>query len=383
MSKLSGAGLSGAALSGTEARPGRIVFTGDVLRPADAGFRPSQTENILWFHRLVRGQVAAASRLPVEVVAWGRGIDTPRLYEFWEVEKSWRGWARIFDAGFAPEGVMTEMERAYGGSVVIGFELAESMKRILSLLGIPFVDFGIHPIRFLDDVFFAVQTNDAAVFEALLPDHAEDSAFLGPAGLLAASALKFRPRLQVPGETLLVGQTRIDRSLVRDGRVVDLSDFAPELRAAVGEGGITFKPHPYANSDFGAIAAGFPLRALHVTYENIYALMASEEIRQVVGVSSSALMEARFFGQEARVLHQSPFDIPDRRADAVPGQHLSIVESWGDTDFWRRALAPLTPVTRPDGERFRRPPNALRTSLRNFWGFNELSTDFQVAIARG
>ena len=47
--------------------------------------------------------------------------------------------------------------------------------------------------------------------------------------------------------------------------------------------------------------------------------MASEEIRQVVGVSSSVLMEARFFGQEALVLHQSPFDIPDRRADAVPG----------------------------------------------------------------
>ncbi|SHI90073.1 hypothetical protein SAMN02745194_01316 [Roseomonas rosea] len=360
----------------------RIVFSGDVLRPGDAAFRPAQTENILWFHRLVRGQAAAATRLPVEAVTWGRGIDTERLYDLWGAEKSWRGWARLFDAGFAPEGVVAALEQAFGGAVVIGFELAESMKRILSLLGIPFLDFSVHPVRFLDDVFFAVQTNDAAVFEVMLPDHAEESAFLGPAGLLAASALKFRPNLRIRGESLLVGQTRIDRSLVRGGRVVDLSDFGPELRAAVGEGGVVFKPHPYANSDFGALSAGLSLRRMQVSRENIYALMASEEIRRVVGVSSSVLLEARYFGQEAHMLHESPFDIPARRGEAVPGQHLSVLDAWGDTDFWRRVLAPLVPVTRPDGNRFRRPPNALRTSLRNFWGFNELSTDFQVALAR-
>ena len=360
----------------------RIVFSGDVLRPGDAAFRPAQTENILWFHRLVRTQAATAARLPVEAVTWGRGIDTERLYELWGAEKSWRGWARVFDAGFAPEGVVKAFERAFGGAVVIGFELAESMKRILSLLGIPFLDFSVHPVRFLDDVFFAVQTNDAAVFEAMLPDHAEEGAFIGAAGLLAASALKFRPTLRPRGETLLVGQTRIDRSLVRGGRVVDLSDFGPALRHALGEGGVVFKPHPYANSDFGAFSARISLPRMQVTHENIYALMASEEIRRVVGVSSSVLLEARYFGQEAHLLHESPFDIPARRGEAVPGQHLSIVDAWGETDFWRRALAPLLPVTRMDGHRFRRPPNALRTSLRNFWGFNELSTDFQVSLAR-
>jgi hypothetical protein len=367
-------------VSGSRVR--RIVFTGDVLRPADTAFRPGQTENILWFHRLVRGQAAAASRCPVEVVTWGRGIDTPHLYEMWGAEKNWRGWARIFDAGFVPEGVVATMERAFGDALVVGFELAESMKRIFSLLGIPFIDFGIHPVRFLDDVFFAVQTNDAAVFEQVLPDHAEESAFLGPAGLLAASALKFRPNLRIGGEALVVGQTRIDRSLVRGGRVVDLSDFGPALRAAVDGGGVTFKPHPYAHSDFGALSTGLSLRDMRISYENIYALMASEEIRRVVGVSSSVLLEARYFGQEAHILHESPFDIPARRAEAVPGQHLSIVDAWGETDFWRRILSPVMPVTRSDGQRFKRAPNALRTSLRNFWGFNELTTDFQVGIAK-
>ncbi|MBP0494790.1 hypothetical protein [Roseomonas indoligenes] len=359
----------------------RIVFTGDVLRPGETGFRPGQTENILWFHRLVRAQAAAAARCEVPVVTWGSGIDTPGLYEMWGAEKSWRGWARIFDAGFAPEGVVAAVERAFADSVVIGFELAESMKRILSLLGIPFIDFGVHPVRFMDDVFFAVQTNDAAVFEAMLPDHAEDGAFYGAAGLLAATALKARPDLRLGAETLIIGQTRIDRSLIRGGRVVDLSDFVPALRAAVGNGGAAFKPHPYSHTDFGTLAAGFPFQALRLTYENVYVLMAAEELRRVVGVSSSVLLEARYFGVESVVFHESPFDIPDRRAEAVPGQHLSVVDAWGDTDFWRRILAPLMPVTRMDRQGFRRAPNALRTSLRNFWGYNELTTDFQVHLA--
>ncbi|MFH5925787.1 hypothetical protein [Roseomonas xinghualingensis] len=330
----------------------------------------------------MRAQLDAAARCPVSAVTWGEGIDTERLYELWGAEKSWRGWATIFDAGFAPEGVLAEMEGTYRDSIVIGFELPEAMKRIFSLLGIPFIDFSIHPVRFLQDIFFAVQTNDAAVFEAMLPDHAEPGAFYGPAGLLAATALKFRPDLRPSAETLVVGQTRIDRALVRGGRIVDLSDFAPALRKVVGDGGVTFKPHPYAHSDFGLLATGISLRAMNITHENVYALMVSEGLRQVVGVSSSVLVEAPYFGLEAHILYQSPFDIPGCRADAVPGQHLSIIDEWADADFWRRILAPLVPVTRPDGQRFRRPPNALRTSLRNFWGYNELTTDFQVKIAR-
>ena len=360
----------------------RIVFSGDVLRSSEGGFHPGQTENILWFHRLLRNQLAAATGLPVSAVAWGQGIDTALLYELWGAEKGWRGWARLFDAGFAPDGVVAEMERAYGGAVVIGFELAESMKRILSLLDIPFVDCAIHPVRFLDDVFFTMQTNDAAVFAAMLPDHAEDAVFLGPAGLLAATALKARPELRLRGEVLVLGQTRIDRALVRDGRVVDLSDFVPALREAVGGAPVAFKPHPYAHTDFGLLASGLSLGAMHVTHENVYALMASDAVRRVVGVSSSALLEARYFGQEVHILHESPFDIPARRGKAAPGQHLSVVEAWASTDFWRRILAPLLPVTAADGHRFRPPPNALRISLRNFWGFNELTTDFQASLAR-
>jgi hypothetical protein len=361
----------------------RIVFSGDVLRPTDTSFRPAQTENIRWFHRLFRQQAAEATALPVSVVAWGEGVDTHHLYEMWGVEKSWRGWAQIFDAGFAPEGVIAHIEQCFSDAVVIGFELPESIKRILSYLGIPFLDFSIHPVRFLSDVFFAVQTNDPDVFESMLPHHADAASFYGPAGLVAASALKFMPRLRPRGDTLVVGQTRIDRSLVHGGRVLDLSDFAPELRRILGlDGRIVFKPHPYADTDFGLLAAGIPLRAMNLTRANIYALMACEGIRRVVGVSSSVLMEARYFGQPSLFLHEPSFDIPDRAADAVPGQHLSIVDACFDVDFWREALAPLVRVTAPDGQRFRRPPNSLRISLRNFWGMNELTTDFAVAIAR-
>ncbi|WP_426957403.1 hypothetical protein [Muricoccus radiodurans] len=361
----------------------RIVFTGDVLRPAEVAFRAGQTENIQWFHRLFRVHAAEATGLPVECATWGEGFDTEAAYDHWGVERSWRGWAEICDTAIAPEGVLRVFDEAYGGAVVIGFELSETAKRVLSVLGVPFLDFSIHPVRFLDDVFFAIQTNDPAVFEAMLPYHAESAGFHGAAGLLAASALKFLPNLRLQSDRLLVGQTRVDRSLVRGGRVLDLSDFATTLRAAAAPTGrIAFKPHPYASGDFGLLALGLPLAVVERTNANIYALLASGDVREVIGVSSSVLLEARYFGVPARWLLGSPFDIPDSIAEAQPGQHLSVVDAAFDVDFWRECLAPLVPVTACDGQRWRRPPNSLRMSLRNFWGFNELSTDFMVAIRR-
>ncbi len=368
----------------------RVVFTGDVLRPADTlptpgtreeEFRSAQAENIAWFHRLCGGLVAEATGLPSERVSW-REFDVRGVYAAWEVEPSWRGWAAIADSDLAPSSAIALFEAAYADAVVIGFEMSETAKRILSHLGIPFLDVSIHPIRFMEDVFFAIQTNDEGVFAALLPHHAASSRFHGAAGIVAASAVKFFPRLRIRSPTLVIGQTRVDRSLIRDGEVLDLSHFPERVRGAAGPTGvISYRPHPYESGDFGLLATGAPFTALRLMRENVYALMAAEEVTTVLGLSSSVLFEAPYFGRAADWLLGSPFDIPDRAEDAIPGQHLSILDGGFDVDFWRGALAPLMPVTATDGERWRRPPNALRTSLRNFWGYNEMTTDFWTRLA--
>jgi hypothetical protein len=189
----------------------------------------------------------------------------------------------------------------------------------------------------------------------------------------------------VEESVLLVGQTRVDRALVSQGRLLDLRDFAAPLHAAIGrEGSVLFKPHPYNADGFGLHEVGLPLRRIRESADNAYVLMAQDSIRRVVGVSSSLVAEARFFGKEGVFLGMPPFRVAPTRAALAPGMHASVVDSWLSADFWRDLLAPVMPVTAHDGARPALWPNALRGSLRQFWGFDEFffQLPFDLAARR-
>jgi hypothetical protein len=358
-----------------------IVFAGDFLRPVQDEFRPSQTENVQWFYRLFRRRLQQAANLPISCITWGEGIDTPLLFDLFGATPDVEGWAAFFSADAVPQAVLDVYEKTFRGSLVVSFELAESSKRVLTHLGIPYIDMGIHPIRFLPDVFFALQTNDPEIFAAILPRHVEPLTFYDHADLVSATAVKFFPKWAPESSLLLIGQTGVDRSLVCDEKLIDLAHFGPRVRRAVARhGDVMFKPHPYNPTDFGLFDTGVPFRRIHRTTTNVYAALAHDDLREVMGVSSSVMMEAPFFGKRAEFLYRSPFDLAGRRDEAQPHQHLNIIEACFETDFWRDALAPVVPVTAHDGHRPVMPPNSLRTSLRNFWGFNELTTDFWTQL---
>ncbi|HZF76921.1 MAG TPA: hypothetical protein VE033_13930 [Acetobacteraceae bacterium] len=362
----------------------RIAVWGDVLRPVDSEFRASQSGNIHWFHRLVQRPVARATGLPVEPVTWGDGTDTPGVYAAAGMDPGIEGWIRLFDAPDLPaDAAHLLLDGVADCALVIGFELAEVQKTLLSWAGIPYIDFNIHPYRFGPDVFFAVDTNHAGVLERLRARHAEDWTFEPWADLLLAQAVKMPPPEPVEETCLIVGQTRVDRSLIAGGRLLDFSAFGPALRDAVGkDGSVLFRPHPYNPGSFGLHEAGLPHRRIRPTRVNVYVLLAQPALRQVVAVSSSVVAEAPFFGKQGVFLHASPFRIPPTRDAMGPRSHASLVEGFMEADFWRDLLAPLLPVTAADGRRVALPPNTLRTALRQFWGFNEVSTDFLVDIAQ-
>jgi hypothetical protein len=370
----------------------RIIVTGDFLRPVDLApqtgsssdldpFRPSQTENVVWFHRLLQRKLAEATGLPVEMKAWNRGIDTPRFYDMMGFGRDTEGWVGAFSTQEFNAETLFFIEKVFDRSLVVAFEMADSFKHALTHLGIPFVDVNLHPIRFLPDVFFAVQTNSLGIFEAMRRFHMPAAEYYDWADLLSAAAVKL-PRVTVaPNSTLLIGQTNVDRSLIFDGQLRNLADYAPVLLPLLGpDGTVLFKPHPYNPTGFGLFESGMPFGAVSWTGANIYALLPHEHLDHVIGVSSSVLAEAPYFGKRVTVLAALPFNIPDTADEARPGQHLSIYDACFDVDFWREVLSPVVPTTAATGHRFRRPPNTLRLSLRNFWGFNEVSTDFLVQV---
>lgn len=227
----------------------RILISGDLLRPQEEAFRPAQRDNIRWFHRLVRRPLAAATGLPVETVLWdhlGPGFDTPGFYAAAGATPDVEGWVSLFDAPALTAEAIGMMAAAYAdAAVVVGFELAEIQKRLLTHLGIPWIDVNIHPYRFGPDLLFAIATAEPEVMAQLRRHHADDLVFEPWADLMAATVSRMPPHRPITEPCLVVGQTRVDRALIRDGRLLDLSHFGPALREAVGEEGrVLFKAHP-------------------------------------------------------------------------------------------------------------------------------------------
>jgi hypothetical protein len=360
----------------------RILVTGDVLRPQEDVFKAAQTGNILWLHRLLRRKLEAATGLPVETLNWGGGFDTPLFYALAGATPDIEGWVALFDAGDLPRDSAALLARPFAdASVVIGFELAEVQKRMLTWLGIPFVDVNLHPCRFGPDVLFAITTNHPEIAAALAPHHADDAVFFDWADLLSAQAVKMLPHIPVEESCLVVGQTRVDRALIAGGRLVDLSDHAASLRAAIGpRGRFLFRPHPYNPEGFGLHDCGIPFARIREAPENAYVLMAQDAVRRVVGVSSSMVEEARWFGREGVFLGTPPFRLARRRDALEPGMHASVVSAWAEADFWRDLLAPVLPVTAKDGHRASLAPHSLRNALRQFWGIEELAFGLPVEL---
>jgi hypothetical protein len=368
----------------------RILLTGDFLRPLDDSFRPSQTGNILWLHRLLRRAIGNATGTVPEAMAWappeGAAIafDTPGFYAAAGVPADIEGWVALFAARDLPREAAAMLARAFEGvAIVVGFELTTMQKRLLSRLGVPWLDFNIHPYRFGPDVLFAVQVSHPGMLEPLARHHAGDAVFEPWADLLAATAVKVPVHPPVTEPVLVVGQTRVDRSLLADGRLLDLADFAAPFHAAIGDAGtVLFKPHPYNAGGFGLHDIGLPLRRIRETGDNAYVLMAQDSIRRVVGVSSSLVAEARFFGKEGVFLGPAPFRIAAQAAALALDAHASVVDAWLGADFWRDMLAPLVPVTAADGRRVSLPPNSLRNALRQFWGWDEIAFQLPFDLTR-
>lgn len=184
-------------------------------------------------------------------------------------------------------------------SAVIAFELSGVDKLQLDSAGIPWVNFEIHPVRFLEDLYFSVEASFAVDFSRLeIPDDYV---------LLRAEVLrtKYRSEAQpVRGNRLLiVGQTPIDKSIYFDGEFKQLPDYFARLDPIVaGFDGTDYRPHPFLTNAEMDSSVRYRYDAGACDEPDIYKVFARGRYRAVCGISSSVLCEAPFFGLQATAL---------------------------------------------------------------------------------
>ena len=109
----------------------------------------------------------------------------------------------------------------------------------------PYVDLRLHPVRFLDDLLFAVRASAPETQAALLSMAVPESEVIATAGLREAMC-RFISEARVPDNTLLVvGQRRFDSTQIVDGTFFDAVPRAAEIHAICARyAAVVLKPHP-------------------------------------------------------------------------------------------------------------------------------------------
>lgn len=365
--------------------PTRIIVTGDIFRPNKAADENSQEINIRWMKGLFQPCLEQATGLPVTLVTVADLAGSlPALYAGLGQDPTVDSWAALYQA--LPDALTDRLKALFADSFVVGFELPPSLLALLEDMGVPYVDVVLHPVRYMQDLLLGFDSNVPAIAERLQAHCMSEVRARTATGVMRAFAARFRLPQVPPASVLFIGQMSQDRSMISDGRFLRPEDYMEGLiarvRALSSHGTVLVKLHPLERN----LAVLEALRGAKFdiveTDEQVYALLSSGLVSSVVSVSSSVGEEARFFGLEAEYGLALSTPVRYRESPADQPGHISIYDDFLATDFWREVLAPVLPVTAPDGLAPEGAPNLLRTTLRTYWGYEDFAFDGPIRMSR-
>lgn len=252
------------------------------------------------------------------------------------------------------------VEKATANTLFIGFELYDEQKELLRKKKILFIDLRIHPVRFLEDILLSFEASDTILNERVESFTLKEESFFLHAGIVSAG-LSRKHKAFTKETLLIIGQTEKDKVLFDGVGYKTLSDYKSTLISlSKNYESVLYKPHPYAKNAKEVIKElKHFLPSLEVSYENGYALLSDENVTHAVGLNSSLLYEAPYFGVESTFLYQKPFDFSKQKALG----HLCLTPS-----FWQELFS----LEERDEVTLGFVPNRLRNSLHDFWGYSEV-----------
>jgi hypothetical protein len=329
----------------------RIVITGDVRRPAP------QRSNIEFLFGLIRKQVE-----------WITGI-IPECHSTYANEKEletlteWIDFERpipIKDKRYYLWDKFGESKTLY-----IGFEMSSTAVYQASQLGIKLINICIHPVRFMDDLVFALKITGSDIDSEFLVSNEQ----MEIEASMMQSAMACVPGISCDdGSILIIGQTPYDRAVIENGSVRSLYNYQEEIRKIVSlYKRVMYKSHPSNKNDSDLIFTnGFGLfrNVIFASEINIYRLLSEPHIHAVCGLSSSVLDEAKFFNKKVHRLMKKNWS--DGYAPISARTFLGM-------DFWKYLLSKCCDVkTNYPKVEVPHYHSMMRKTVRTWWGYDIL-----------
>lgn len=348
----------------------KIVFTGDFFRPSKAGV-PSQEGNIKWLYHFFKPIIKILlPEIKVFRFAWEKNnLFSPKdFYEELRLELNLESWALTHEYCGESKELDRLISEYFHSSFVIGFELPPVLCERLQKANIPYLDLVISPVRFLDDLFFELNSNISTLQKLFAANEISRYEITCCAARITAQFSR-EESLFVSPTALIVGQTVGDRSLICNGKFLTLMDEIDSLKSFADKfEKVLYKPHPYDDGSFVSKEILHELR-FETINTNIYRLLSQENLIASAGVSSSCLFESEYFDVV-------PTFFGKKRQQGI------VVKNIHEITFWQAVLNCLGLDTTAISN-LSQPlvPNTFRNSLNEFWGYTDvgLSNAFHAA----
>jgi hypothetical protein len=280
----------------------------------------------------------------------------------WPAGKS--GWAYAFSHPDAVGNITSILAPLRDFDLVVGFEMPPNLIRALHALDKRIIDVSIDSIRFCDDLFFRMRSNDPTL-QAKIASRSVPTALIASAAESLKSGIS--PLPNQPDAVLFAGQIPDDSSLIAESRIQTATAFADRLATVAAGRQILVKPHPYAlgNEDLAALHQAIP--GSRFTRANIYALLAAPWVKAVTTLSSSVASEAYFFGKDVTRLIEPDVESIE---PATIASFERVDASVASVPFWAGLLEQVP----PDGAGAV-PISPLRRIFSVSWGYAGAASD--------
>lgn len=308
----------------------RIIITGDTNRPIN------QFGNISFFYNILKFQIGHLTDIDLVCHA---STDRHLDFDEWIERESNLNW---------PE---DEYSKSH---LVIGFEMSQALEQSLEKRDIPFISFDISPIRFMTDLCVRIR-NHSRHFCFPFSWELSEKEIQFEANYMKASKFFAKGSHFTDRSVLVVGQTRNDRSVIHDGKYQWIGDYCELMKEVLDGYDIYYKAHPY-NDD--ALIVCEMLNAHNVSEFNVYRLLATDELDCVVGLSSSVLHEAKYFGKRAHAM------LPLSKAVTTLSARKFL-----SVGFWRDVLGQIISCNDEAYEIDYR-QGMLRIGLGSYWSYD-------------
>lgn len=352
----------------------RAVFVSDVLKIDDRSdnlYANPQRINVDWIHSLFGDIFYDVFGFKESNIVYGDegGFESIRWSVYNRIGLPFCGdsWALLYE-GKEFYDVVEDVLKPYfkNVDVAFGFEIPPYLLKFFNNNGIDYIDFTIHPIRFLPDYVFGVRTNIESIQRKLNDSKISEQVFYDFARISKSRTVRVARSLNiVPNSAIFMGQIEVDSSLIQDGKVVTLEDVENSLiELTMAYPKVYYKAHPHNKSLKALKASVSKIRNCEWIDINAYDAFGINNFSLISSMSSGTLLEAKYFGCNTRAFlnNKNHFNYLNENSNEI---YYPICKDVLSKDYWEWLVNSRECVLSPCLDAFE---GAVKFSLNMKWG---------------